>query len=108
MHRFPETIATKQDIDNIRNNHPEFHEQLKAVLQRAENEPTKTKITASYDTDPETGEMINVVEEEITRPNQQWKRWGFKSKKAMTDIIPALDAVDAASMKRGRRWISSR
>jgi hypothetical protein len=52
--------------------------------------------------------MINVVEEEITRPNQQWKRWGFKSKKAMTDIIPALDAVDAASMKRGRRWISSR
>ena len=91
MHRFPETIATKQDIENIRNNHPEFHEQLKAVLQRAKNEPTKAKLTTSYDTDPETGEMVNVVETEIPRPNPQWKRWGFKSKKAMTAKISALD-----------------
>lgn len=92
MRRFPETIGTKQDIENIRNNHPEFHEQLKAVLQRAKNEPTKAKIVLSHDTDPETGEMINVVEKEIIRPNQQWKRWGFGSKKAMTDKIPALHA----------------
>lgn len=92
MRRFPETIATKQDIVNIHNNHPEFHEQLKAVLQRAKNAPTKAKIVISHDTDPETGEMINVVEKEISRPNPQWKRWGFKSKKAMTDKIPALHA----------------
>lgn len=88
MHRFRETIGTKQDIENICNNHPEYHKQLKAVLQRAKNEPTKAKITTSYDIDPETGTMINVVETEIVRPNQQWKRWGFKSKKAMTDKIP--------------------
>ena len=92
MHRFPETIGTKQDIENILNNHPEYHEQLKAVLQRAKNEPTKAKLTTSYDTDPETGEMINVVEKEIIRPNPQWNRWGFESKKAMTDKISALDA----------------
>ena len=92
MHRFPETIGTKQDVDNILNDHPEFHGQLKAVLQRAKNEPTKAKIVLSHDTDPETGEMTNVVEKEITRPNQQWKRWGYKSKKAMTDKIPTLHA----------------
>lgn len=92
MRRFPEVIATAADIENICNNHPEYHARLKAVLQRAKDEPTKSKIVLSHDTDPETGEMINVVEKEITRPNPQWKRWGYKSKKAMTDKIPILHA----------------
>lgn len=92
MRRFPETLGTKQDIQNILNDHPEHHAQLKAVLARAAAEPTKATRVVSHDTDPETGEMTNVVTEEITRPNQQWKQWGFKSRKAMKDKIPI--AVD--------------
>jgi len=91
MKNFPETIATKQDINNILNDHPEYHGQLKAVLLRATNEPEKTDQVIS-DTDPETGEMINVVTKQITRPNQQWKRWGFKNRGALNSKIATLDA----------------
>ena len=92
MRNFPETIATKQDIENILNDHPEHHSRLRAVLLRASNEPTKTDQVISNDTDPETGEMTNIVTKQITRPNQQWKRWGFKSRSAMNTKITAVDA----------------
>jgi len=92
MRQFPETIATAQDIDNILNDHPEYHSRLKAVLLRAVNEPEKTDQVISHDTDPETGEMINVVTKQITRPNQQWKRGGFKNRGALNSKIAQLDA----------------
>lgn len=92
MRNFPEVIATAADIDNILNDHPEHHASLKAVLLRATNEPEKTDQVISYDTDPETGEMINVVTKQIIRPNQQWKRWRFKNRGELTSKIATLDA----------------
>ncbi len=90
MRKFPETIATSQDIENILNDHPEYHGQLKATLLRAVNEPEKAEQVTDYDIDPETGEMINVVTKQITRPNQQWERWGFANRGALNSIIARL------------------
>ena len=92
MRNFPETISTKQDIENIRNNHPEMHDQLKAVLARAASEPTKMDVVVSHDTDPKTDEMTNVITERRTCPNPQWKRWGFKNRAELTSKIATLEA----------------
>lgn len=92
MRRFPETIATKQDVENIINNHPEYHAQLKSILQRASNEPEKATQVISSDIDPETGEMINIVTKQITRPNQTWKRIGFDSRDELNSTITAIES----------------
>jgi hypothetical protein len=90
MRKFPELIATKQDVENIINDHPEYHAQLKVALLRALNEPDKTLQVISYDTDEEIGEMINIVEKQITRPNQMWKRMGYKNRGELDSALALL------------------
>ena len=90
MRQFPETIATKQDAQNIRDNHGEYHGKLKAVLLRAVNEPETAEQVVSYDIDPETGEMINIVTKTITRPNQTWEQMGFSNRGELNSLIAQL------------------
>lgn len=93
MRQFPETITTKQDVENILNNHPEYHKQLKSVLLRAVNEPEKAEQVVSYDIDPETQEMINIKTKQITRPNQIWQRMGFNNRGELNSKIAKLTPV---------------
>lgn len=90
MRKFPELIATKQDVENIINNHPEHHAQLKVALLRTSNELDKATQVISHDTDEETGEMINIVEKHITRPNQMWERMGYKNKGELDSALAKL------------------
>jgi hypothetical protein len=90
MRKYPETIATKQDVENIFNNHPEYHNKLKATLLRAVNEPETVEQVISYDIDPETQEMINIVTNTVTRPNQTWQRMGFGNRGKLNSIIAQL------------------
>lgn len=87
MRKFPDIIATKQDVENILNNHPEYHVQLKTVLQRALDEPKTAIQVLSSDIDPETNEMTNIVTKEIPTPNPIWKRMGFKDLAELDSII---------------------
>lgn len=90
MRKFPETIATKQDIENIKDHHPEYHAKLRSILLRAVNEPEKATQVTDYDIDPETGEMINIVTKQITRPNQTWELMGFKNRDEPNSMITTI------------------
>lgn len=90
MRSYPEHIKTKQDMLNIFNNHPDMHGALKDDLLRMLNEPITAEQVVSYDINPETKEMINIVTKTITRPNQTWKRMGFASRKEFAGIIAKL------------------
>lgn len=90
MRKFPGVIATAQDVENIINDHPEYHAQLKVVLLRASNEPEKATQVVSYDIDEETDEMINIVEKQITRPNQMWGRMGYKNRGGLDSALAKL------------------
>ena len=80
MRKFPETIATKQDVSNILNNHPEYHSRLKEKLQQAYNEPSDATRVVSSDTDPVTGEMTNIVTEVVKKTKMRYKDLGFTDK----------------------------
>lgn len=80
MRKFPETIATTQDVENILSDHPKYHAQLKSILQRVSNEPETATQVISSDINPDTQEMINIETKQITRPNQTWERMGFVSR----------------------------
>jgi len=90
MRRFPETIATKQDVENILNHHPEYHTHLKIHLQRAYEEPDEIRVVTSYDFDPVTGEMINVVTKKVKRDKMKYKDLGFKDKNTLKNTINML------------------
>ncbi len=90
MRKFPEEIATKQDVENIINYHPEYHKQLKEVLQRAYDEPEDADQVISNDTDPNTGEMVNVKTKKVKKEKMKLKDIGFQNKKALKEVIDQL------------------
>jgi len=92
MRKFPEEIATKQDVENIINHHPEYHKQLKEVLQRAYDEPDTAKQIVSSDTNPKTNEMINIVEKVVTKTKMKYKDLGF-SDKTRVQAVMDLNAI---------------
>lgn len=87
MRKYPEHIATKQDVLNIINNHPEHHSKLKSTLLMVANEPDKCEQVVSFDTDPETKEMINAVTKHITKPILLWQRMGFSNRDELVAAI---------------------
>jgi hypothetical protein len=95
MRKFPETIATKQDVENIINYHPNYHDKLKSILLRAANEPEEAEQVTSYDTDSDTQEMINIETKQITRPNQTWERMGFKNRGELNSMIATITKAKA-------------
>ncbi len=78
MKGYPKHLNTKQDIENIRDNHPEMHEQLKEDLNRILDEPdTVTKATELIDLkDKEKGYKT----ENTPNPKPKWKALGFNNK----------------------------
>jgi hypothetical protein len=90
MRKYPEHIATKQDVLNIINNHPEYHSKLKTTLSIVVNEPDKCEQIVSCDTDPETHEMFNIVTKHIAKPILLWQRMGFNSRDELVAAITKL------------------
>lgn len=87
MRKFPEEIATKQDVENIINYHPEYHKQLKEVLQRAYDETDEATQVISYDIDPVTNEMINIKTKKVKKEKMKLKDIGFQNKVALKEVI---------------------
>jgi len=92
MRKFPETIATKQDVENIRNHHPEYHKQLKGVLQRAYDESEYADQVTDYNIDPATGEMINIKTKKVKKDKMKYKEFGFNTKSYLDKFIIDLDS----------------
>jgi len=90
MRKFPEEIATKQDVENIINYHPEYHKQLKEVLQRAYDELDEADQVISNDIDPNTGEMVNVKTKKVKKEKMKFKDIGFQNKIALKEVIVRL------------------
>lgn len=90
MRKFPQTLATPQDVENILNNHPEYHTRFKEHLQRAYDEPDEADIVISYDTDPVTNEMINIITKKIKKDKMKYKDMGFENKIDLKNIIDGL------------------
>jgi len=90
MRKFPEEIATKQDVENIINHHPEYHKQLKEVLQRAYDELDEADQVISNDIDPNTGEMVNVKTKKVKKEKMKFKDIVFKDKTELKKVIDQL------------------
>ncbi len=89
MKGYPKHLNTKEDIENLRNNHPEFKEQLKADLQRLLDEPdTVKKATTLIDPEDES-KGYNTID--IPNPNPKWKAMGFKDKNAVVSLKVGLE-----------------
>lgn len=78
MRGYPKHINTKEDIENLMNDHPEFNEQLKKDMDEILNEPNKIKQATSPIDPNDTKKGYNT--EEIDNPHPKWKRMGFKNK----------------------------
>lgn len=90
MKGYPNVLATKQDVLNIMNNHPEFREPLKVDLQRILDEPdTVTKATTLIDPNDESKGWNTIT---IPNPNPGWKRMGFVSKSEIHEIFAKIGA----------------
>jgi len=90
MRGYPKYLNTKEDIDNIEKNHPEFKEQLKVDLQQILDEPNTVKKATSLIDPKDESKGYNTVD--IANPNPRWKAMGFKNK---TDIQNVKDKLDA-------------
>jgi hypothetical protein len=85
MRGYPKRIATKRDFENLISM-PEYKDRALADLEKIiENSPAKIKkAVAPVDAKKPDGEWET---EEIDNPLPLWKLKGFKSKKAVTDLI---------------------
>jgi len=90
MRGFPKTLATKEDVENIRENHQEFHNQLRQYLNQVLAEPETASRVVSYRIDEKTQEMVDVVTEDEPTENPIWKRIGFQSKAEIETIQAKL------------------
>lgn len=85
MKGYPKHLNTKQDIENIQKNHPEFHERLKADLQRLLDESdTVTVAVSPIDTKDESKGYNTIT---IPNPNPRWKQLGFQDKNEIVSLI---------------------
>ncbi len=84
MKGYPKHLNTKQDVENLIKDHPEFSERIKQDLQRIIDEPdTVTKATTLID---EYDESKGYKTEIIPNPNPRWKKMGFVNKKEVQNI----------------------
>lgn len=93
MRKFPEAIATRQDVENIINNHPEYHTQLKEILNRAYNEPGVATQVTSYSIDPNTNEMEDIISTEVIKKTMKYKELGFCDKNELKSTIDKCDLL---------------
>lgn len=84
MRGFPKYLKTKQDFLNCINEYGE-EKTLTAFGDTLIND-TEIEVVASYDLNPTTGEMINVVTKTVENLNPMWKRMGFESLEDMNSL----------------------
>jgi len=99
MRKFPETIATKQDVENIKN-HPEYHKQLKECLQRAYDESEYADQVTDSDIDPATGEMINIKTRKVKKDMMKYKKLGFETKSYLDKFIIYLNPTHKTKLDK--------
>lgn len=88
MRGYPKHLNTKQDIDNLRNDHPEFKEQLRQDLIRIETEPDE--VDEAYELIDPKDEKKGYKTRKIPNPNPKWKVLGFKNKGELTSLRNSL------------------
>jgi hypothetical protein len=77
MRNFPRVIKTKEDIVNCISDFG--RERTILAFGDLLVDDTTVEVVTSYDPDPETGEMTNVVTAPVENPNPAWRRMGFES-----------------------------
>ena len=90
MKGFPKKLATKEDVENILKNCPEYHNQLKQFLKRVLSEPETASRVVSYRIDEKTQEMIDIVTKDEPTENLIWERMGFKSRDEVKFVLSKL------------------
>lgn len=78
MKGYPKHLNTKQDVENLIKDHPEFRERIEQDLQRILDEPdTVTKATTRIDLKDESKGYKTEI---IPNLNPRWKQSGFADK----------------------------
>ena len=77
MRNFPRVLNTKEDIVNCISDFG--RERSVQAFGDLLIDDTTVEVVTSYDLDPETGAMTNIVTASIENPNPTWKRMGFES-----------------------------
>ena len=94
MKGYPKYFATMEDYENIVHDFPEWKERVKADLNALKAIKDDKVIRATELIDPEDTES-GWKTEEISNPFPKWKQKGFKTKKALSDLILSVDAMEA-------------
>ena len=90
MKRYPKYFATMEDYGNIVRDFPEWKERVKADLNALNAIKDDKVIRATVPIDPEDPES-EWKTEEISNPFPKWKQKGFKTKKALSDLITSIE-----------------
>jgi hypothetical protein len=92
MKDYPKYFATMCDYENIMRDFPEWGERVKADLKALKAIKDDKVMRATELIDPEDSES-EWKTEEISNPFPQWKQKGFKTKKALSDLILSADTM---------------
>jgi hypothetical protein len=92
MKSYPKYFATREDYENIMRDFPEWKERAKADLKALKAIKDDKVTRATEPIDPEDTES-KWKTEEISNPFPQWKQKGFKTKKALSDLILIADTM---------------
>jgi len=86
MKGYPKYFATKEDYENILRDFPEWRgrvkEELKALLEIKDDKVTRAVRPINPD-DPESEWETELIDNPLSR----WKQKGFKTKKALDELI---------------------
>jgi hypothetical protein len=93
MKGYPEYFATIEDYENIMRDFPEWRGRVKADLKALKAIKDDKVIRATELIDPEDPES-EWKTEEISNPFPKWKQKGFKTKKALSDLILSADTME--------------
>lgn len=94
MKGYPNYFATQQDYENIIRDFPVWKGRVKAELAALKAIKDDKVIRATVPIDPEDPES-EWTTEEISNPMPMWKQKGFKTKKALSDLVLSVEAVEA-------------
>lgn len=92
MKGYPSYFATMEDYENIKRDFPQWRNMLNADLKKLEAIKDDKAIHATMPIDLEDPES-EWKTEEISNPMPIWKQKGFKTKKALSDLILSTDAM---------------
>jgi hypothetical protein len=93
MKGYPKYFATMDDYENIVRDFPEWKERVKADLKALKAIKDDKAMRATEHIDPEDAESEWKIEE-ISNPFPLWKQKGFKTKKALSDLILSVDTME--------------